>query len=205
MTSRKIIIIVAILAKRIYCLVSRAFSFSNWFSFSFLRRIISFSFWAILNFVSDILVDIELFYSYIRQNGQITDEWYLSNMFTYNYWSYFQANNWLSPERENFLHQGILNFILFMSYQYLDNKGNHIEKISQKAFKSIYIYTPQDKKTEELKSMVINTLIMVEKKKRGDFDIANNSEIFKSITWTLQNTILNMDSQLIEDKDKNQR
>ena len=153
----------------------------------------------------DILNDIELFYNYIRQNGQITDEWYLSNTFKHNYWSYFHSISWLSSERENYLHQGILNFILFMSYQYLDSKGDHIKSISQKAFRLIYNFISKDKKTEQLRSIVIRTLIMVEKKKRGSFNIANNSEIFKSITWTLQNTILNMDSQFIENQDKNQR
>ncbi len=155
--------------------------------------------------VLDIINDIELFYSYILKNGQIVDERYLSNVFADDFWSYLKTYSWLSPQRETFLHQGILNLTLFLSYQYLDDKGQHIEKISQKAFRLLSSFSPRIEKTEKLRNIVLEVLIMVEKKKQGTFSIVDNGEIYKFITWTLQNTILNIDSQLIEEKDKNQR
>jgi len=152
-----------------------------------------------------IIANIEIFYSYILKNGQLVDDWNLKNLFPNNYWSYLQSYNWLSKKYENYLHQGVLNFILFLSYQYLDNRGDHIKKSTQKVLNSIYSFSPKNKKTKKLHSFVIEALIMVKKKKQDNFNIENNSKILKSITWTLQNTILNIESQLFEKNDKNQR
>ena len=143
--------------------------------------------------ISAVITDIEIFYTYMHKNKQLEDDIYLIYIYSNNYWSYLHSYSWLSHEQENYLHQGILNFILFHCYQYLDNKEDQFYKSTHKILNSLYSFSPQNEKTRKLQSMVIEALIMVKRKKQGNFNIENNSVIFKYITWTLQNTILNMD------------
>jgi len=147
-----------------------------------------------------VITDIETFYVYMQKTSQLSNGLCLKNLFSNNYWYYLHTYRWLSYERENYLHQGILNFILFHCYQYLDNKEDQINKSTHKILSSLYSFSPQDEKTKKLQSMVIEALIMVRRKKQGNFNIENNSIIYKYITWTLQNTKLNTDSEITENK-----
>ncbi len=153
--------------------------------------------------VLTVITDIETFYTYMQKNRQLEDDLYLKNLLSNNYWYYLHKYSWLSHEHENYLHQGILNFILFHCYQYLDNKEDQINKSTHSILSSLYSFSSQNEKTKKLQSMVIEALIMVRRKKQGDFKIENNSIIYKYITWTLQNTILNTDSEITENKDIN--
>ena len=153
--------------------------------------------------ISAVINDIEIFYTHMQKNKQLEDHLYLRNLLSNNYWSYLHSYSWLSPESENYLHQGILNFILFLCYQYLDNNEEQIYKSTNEILSSLYSFSPQNEKTKKLQNMVIEALIMVNRKKQDNFHIENNSVIFKYITWTLQNTILNMGSRLAENGNNN--
>lgn len=152
--------------------------------------------------VQDIFYDLTLFYKFINQNDRILDDWYFQNVFTSRYWVHLTNYDWLTDDEMTCLHQGILNLILFLSYQYLDNKGKHIEKISQKAFRSLSSFSPQAEKTKKLRNNVLKALMMVEKKRQGSLSIVDNVEMNKTITWTLQNTMFNSGIQLHENENQ---
>ena len=94
--------------------------------------------------ISTVITDIETFYVYMQKTRQLSEGLYLKNLFSDNYWYYLHSYRWLNYERENYLHQGILNFILFHCYQYLDNKEDQIYKSTHKILSSLYSFSPQN-------------------------------------------------------------
>ncbi len=155
--------------------------------------------------VSGIFLDIELFYNYIQQNGQIFDEWYFNNIFDIKYWNYLNNYKWLSNKETDMLHQGILNLILFLCYQNLEDNNSTIHKHLSEIQKSLIRFSSKSPKTQKLYHLVEKAIKLVENKKDDGYNIEINTEIYKSITWTLKNIILVDKNMLTEDKDKNQR
>jgi len=139
--------------------------------------------------VTKTIYDIDLFYSYLRQNTINIDEWYFDNIFSLEYHNYLHNYNWLHQRELDYLHQGILNLILFKHYRIneqtntLDTKYN-LKKVSR-AIAKLKTSSPI---TYKLQTMVLNALKSVGKNKNDD--VINDIDVLKSIKWSLQNIIL---------------
>jgi len=151
--------------------------------------------------VDDIFYDIGFFKQYIIHNEPLLDEWYLKNIFTIKYWNYLHNYKWLNSNRLDYLQQGILSLLLFINYQYLENRNRiivaHIDTIN----KSLKNFSSHNQKTLKLYRMVKSSIGKVERKMAGDFNSETNIEIYKSITWTLKNIILADKNITVENKD----
>ena len=141
--------------------------------------------------VDDIMADIDLFYSYLQQNKEVFDEWYFKNVFTSPYWNYLQNYNWLSKSEQDYLHQGILNFILFMSYQSLEEKSEVIDRNINEVSKALNNYVGNGIDTRKLKEITLKALRQVEHKTTDANIIQNRNEIYRSLKWALTNIIIN--------------
>ncbi len=140
--------------------------------------------------VAGIMKDIDFFYGYIEKNGQVMDEWYFSHVFTTPYWNYLHRYKWLNRADQDFLDRGILSILLFMAYNYLEGKGDiivrHLDEIKQ----NVKHFQSSDVQAKKLQNIVTGALKLAEKKQKGVFDNKTNKTIFKSITWTLKNIVL---------------
>ncbi len=136
--------------------------------------------------VSDILFDIELFYCYLQQYGQIIENWYFQNVFRTNYWGYLENYRWLTTKQQNFLHQGILSILLFKCYQHLENTSKINESDIGRIKYSVNSFHPNTLLSKRLKTIVEKAITMVE---NGTCDNSEN-ELLESITWTLKNIVL---------------
>jgi len=156
--------------------------------------------------VQEVIFDIHLFYKNLRQNKHIINEWHFKNVFSAHYWQYMGNYRWLNHEEEIFLHQGILNLLLFRLY-FIVSCGNHSElelKYNQieKAVCSLKTINPQ---TNELRKHVCNILKAIEDSKSDDGKFVNPNSFHKSINWTLHNIILTDKSSTITIKNKYQK
>ena len=139
--------------------------------------------------VDDVLNDINLFYSSLQQYDGAFDDWYFKNVFTAPYWRYLKHYRWLSTKEQNYLHRGVLSFILFMSYQSLKEESDIVEVNLKEILKSLEMFTSSNHKTSKLKGLAQNSIKIVNQKIKGN---ANNSnKIINSIKWTLTNIIIN--------------
>ena len=142
--------------------------------------------------VIQITSDIKSFYRNIVENHKdvVDDEPYFNKVISTKYWSYLNYTKGLNVQEQDFLQQGILSILLFLSFHYLDNKEGQIGSNSTEIYKSLMHFHSINNISMKLRSKLMNAIIMVEKKKNGHYDQESNSEIYKSITWTLQNIIL---------------
>ena len=144
--------------------------------------------------VDDVMNDIDLFYSSLQQYDGTFDDWYFKNVFTAPYWQYLKHYKWLSTKEQNYLHQGVLTFILFMSYQYLNGKTNIVESRLKEIAGVLKQFNGNNSKTNKLKDMTQNAVEMAQQKKSGNF--SNNSKIVKSIKWILTNIIIENETKI---------
>jgi len=142
------------------------------------------------NKVDDMFCDIELFYSLINQNTHKLNEWYFQNMFTKKYWLHLKNYAWLTSSKQTYLHQGILNIILFQIHQYLEEDGNLSKNSLSQIKEALYSYSSQNKTTTNLSNLVKDALVLSTLKIQGKYNSNANKEIYKSIAWTLKNTII---------------
>lgn len=142
------------------------------------------------NKVDDMFCDIELFYSLINQNTHKLNEWYFQNMFTKKYWLHLKNYAWLTSSKQTYLHQGILNIILFQIHQYLEEDGNLSKSNLSQIKEALYSYSSQNKTTTNLSNLVKDALVLSTLKIQGKYNSNANREIYKSIAWTLKNTII---------------
>ena len=139
----------------------------------------------------DILYDIDFFYSSLQQTPGLIDNRFFEKIFRAPYWKFLKHFDELDKEELDYLHQGVMGILLFMGYQYLFDKGDQIAKAHKEITGSLYRFSSDNGKTEKLKDLVLETLKMVALKKAGQLDVNRNNEIYKSITWTLKNIVLN--------------
>ena len=139
----------------------------------------------------DIINDIDFFYALLQQNPELLDNRFFEKIFPAPYWKFLKHFDELEKEELDYLHNGILGILLFMGYQYLYEKGDKIVKAHKEIADSLHAFSSGNEKTEKLKGLVLETLNKVVRKKAGEFDKNQNNEIYKSITWTLKNIVLN--------------
>ncbi len=138
--------------------------------------------------VDDVLNDIGLFYSSLQKYNGAFDDWYFKNVFTAPYWQYLKYYKWLSTEEQNYLHQGILSLILFMSYQSLQEESDIVENNINNILNALEIFNGNNNKTNKLKSLTQNAIEMAQQKFKGE--LSDNNKIISSIKWTLTNIII---------------
>jgi len=138
--------------------------------------------------VGDVLNDIDLFYSSLQQYDGAFDDWYFKNAFAEPYWRYLKHYNWLSTKEQNYLHRGVLTFVLFMSYQSLKEESDIVEVNLKEILKSLEMFTSSNHKTSKLKGLAQDSIKMVSQKIKGNTN--NSNTIIKSIKWTLTNIII---------------
>lgn len=145
--------------------------------------------------VTDILFDIELFYGYLQQYGQIIEIWYFQNVFTTKYWEYLDYYSWLSPQKQTKLHQGILSLLLFKCYQHLENTAKMDDDVIRDILYSINRFHTSSLTSMRLKSMVKKAISIV----LNNSSNYSENELLESITWTLKNIVLtnNIEKQTI--------
>ncbi len=140
--------------------------------------------------VKDILYDINLFYKFINQNGRILEDWYFQNVFTSKYWLHLSDYKWLTEDKLAYLHQGILNILLFRIHQHLEEGGTFTQIVFIDLQKALNSYTSQNETSVKLSNLVKDALELAKLKQQGKYDSNTNGKIYKSITWTLKHTIL---------------
>ncbi len=136
--------------------------------------------------VDIVLFDIDLFYSYIRQCGNIIDTWYFQNVFTEDYWKYLGSFKYYSTNRLNQLHQGILCILLFKYFHHIQQLSvlGEREIVSiQNAVRRLHCLTPL---TYKLQAIVLKSISSIEQANGK----ANENEILSSISWTIKHIIL---------------
>jgi len=139
------------------------------------------------NKVKDMFYDIALFYKYINQNLHKLDELYFQKMFSKRYWVYLNSYPWLTDEKQDYLHQGILNIMLFQIHKHLE-ENDDLSKATLLVFKkALYSYSPRDKITNDLCNLAKDTILLITLKQQGKHNSNTNGKIYKSITWTLKN------------------
>ena len=140
--------------------------------------------------IKDILYDINLFYKFINQNGRILEDWYFQNVFTSKYWLHLSDYKWLTEDKLAYLHQGILNILLFRIHQHLEEGGTFTQIVFIDLQNALNSYTSQNRTSVKLSNLVKDALELAKLKQQGKYDSNTNGEIYKSITWTLKHTIL---------------
>jgi len=147
-----------------------------------------------------VLDEIELFYYYLLNNDEIYDDWYFKNIFTTEYWYYLKNYNWLSPAKQDYLHQGILNFILFLSYNSLEHKSNTIDSHLFKIEKAVRNFVSDNKKSLLLKSYTLKSIDLLKQKSLDANDNKRKAEIYKALKWTLINVILKQENEIVNQR-----
>jgi len=137
-----------------------------------------------------VIYDIDLFYEYLRQNEKLIDQWYFNNVFSAEYWRYLRNYNWLKPDDLNYIHQGILNMILFKIYSNLEGKEPENKISSKKIIKAINKLETNNMLTVKLGNEVANALSLVGNNKKRLENNDKRSKMYKSINWALRNIIL---------------
>jgi len=146
------------------------------------------------NNVDVVIKDIDLFYALLQQYDEAFEEWYFKKMFNTPYWHCLKHYSWLSTKEQNYLHQGVLTFILFMSYQYLNGKTNIVESRLKEIAGVLKQFNGNNSKTNKLKDMTQSAVEMAQQKKSENF--SNNSKIVKSIKWVLTNIIIENETKI---------
>jgi len=139
--------------------------------------------------ISNVIEDINLFYSYLRQNNLDINDWYFDNIFTLKYHNYLHNYSWLNKRELDYLQQGILNLILFKYYRGIGETSTSVNKnVLRKVTRVIAKHNPPNPITQKLQTLVLNAL----KSGVGNHNnyIINDNDILKSINWSLQNIIL---------------
>ncbi len=136
--------------------------------------------------VTDILYDIDLFYTYLQLYGQTFEIWYFQNVFTARYWEYLGNFNWLNPQKQAFLHQGILSLILFKCYLHLENTSTMDKVVIREISHSINKFHINNSTNSRLLTMVKKAIVFV----KDDMGNELENEILESMAWTLKNIIL---------------
>jgi len=140
--------------------------------------------------ISDIIIDIELFFDFVKQNEQTIDSWNFEKVFTIQYWNYLQNYYWLQNDKQDRLHQGILSMFLFLSLLYLNNSCFIIITYLNPISKSLETYSSTNNNSIKLHKMLSKTLVLVKEKKNNVSKPDSNQKIYKSITWMLKYIIL---------------
>ncbi len=140
--------------------------------------------------IEDVLYDINLLYKYINQNAHIIDSWCFQTVFKSKYWLYLLNYKWLTDKELDYLHQGVLNIILFRIQQHLEESGTFPQKVFLDIQNSLNYFSSKNETSVKLCRMVKDALKLAMLKQEGKYDNTTNGEIYKSITWTLKNTIL---------------
>jgi len=151
------------------------------------------------NRITLVLDEIDLFYYYLQNNTDTFDDWYFKNIFTTHYWHYLKNYKWLSSEKQDHLHQGILSIVLFQSYNSLEYKPNALDTNLIKIEKAIANLVSKDKKSLALKGFALRAIDLLKHKSNGN---GNNSkaEIYKSIKWTLINIIFKQENKIVNQR-----
>lgn len=135
--------------------------------------------------------DINTLYFIINKNDGKIGEWYLKNTNSKQHISLLVNFSHLSNDELALLHQGILNIQLFNIYKYLEENGAFTKSEFSKLRKALYSFSPVDILTIKLCQLLKKSLLLVTLKQQGKYDKNTNGQIYKSITWTLKNTIIN--------------
>ncbi len=140
--------------------------------------------------VQEVIYDIGLFYEYLRQNEKLIDQWHFKNVFSAQYWRYLRHYNWLKPEEINYVHQGILNLILFKTYLNLGDERQINTIASGKIIKAVNKLESSNALTIKLENKVVNALRLVANNRNTLLNDEKRSEIYKSVNWALKHIIL---------------
>ena len=156
--------------------------------------------------VQEVIFDIHFFYKNLRQNKHIINEWHFKNVFSVPYWQYFKNYRWLNHEEEDFLHQGILNLLLFRLY-FIASSGKPplLELKLNQIKKSLCNLKTSNAKTLKLQKYVFNLLRAFEGSIPGTGKFVNPNSFHKAINWTLYNIILTDKSSKITLDNKYQK
>ncbi len=138
--------------------------------------------------ISEVIYDIDLFYNYLRQNKYVVDEWYFNNVLTIDYRRYLKNFNWMKQDELSYLHQGVLNLILFKLY-FLCEKPDSVLYPSRSLARALNNFESINPKTNKLLNLAKKTLIILEQKQENNTDTPFNPEIYESIKWTTQNIL----------------
>ena len=154
------------------------------------------------NKVYSVIRDIDYFFAYIKQNGEIND-WQFRQIFPAKYWNYINYFSWLTAVEQNYLITGCLSITLFIAHSYLENNGNLIPENYSDIEKALNSFTPKTSTHERLYYMVKEALIFTWKKMNNIETKEHKNNIYQSIGWTLNNIILTQPP--LNKKIKNQR
>jgi hypothetical protein len=145
--------------------------------------------------VTIVLDEIDLFYHYLQNNTDMFDDWYFKNIFTTQYWYYLKNYKWLSVNKQDYLHQGILSFIMFLCYNSIEGQPNIIDSHLGEVEKAIRDFASNNKKSLALKSFSLRAIELLKHKSNHTDDDNNKAEIYKSIKWTLINIIFKQENK----------
>ena len=140
--------------------------------------------------IADIMFDIDLFFNYLNQYGQIIDVWYFQNVFTSNYWEYLGNYNWLSQKKQDFIHQGIMSIVLTMCYQHMEQTRKISSSNQDSILRSLEHFRSDNVKSKKLRNIVISSMNLIKEQNTENYSEETKSEIYNSILWTIKNIIL---------------
>jgi hypothetical protein len=138
----------------------------------------------------NIILDINSFYDIIATDNFDTCDWDFDNMVSGKYWLFLDNKYKAFETEKDFIQQGILTLLLFMVFQLLDDRANLSIGQLKGIKKSIYNFESDNTKSIKLLGFVQNAIILAELKTLYKTDESPNEDIYRSISWTLQNIIL---------------
>ncbi len=137
------------------------------------------------NSVDETLEDINLFYNFISDKGETVDAWFFTHVFTGRYYDYLQDFKFLSPEKLNVLHTGVLTILLFKIIV-LSNENQYPDRAElQKIKRRISNFHPADAISRKLTDFIQQAISMCE----YGYETKDINEIYRTIHWTMNNVI----------------
>jgi hypothetical protein len=134
--------------------------------------------------VMEVLDEITLFYSNLNENKEVIDEWCFSHVFNTDYCNYLKNYSWLEQEKLDYLHQGVLNLVLFKMFSLMGNNKHSSKREMHMVLHRIDKFTPLSIKTKKLAELTKRSISIL------NGNTGNKNEINKIISWTLNNIIL---------------
>lgn len=141
--------------------------------------------------LTNVMHDIDLFYTYLNKNNANIDEWYFRNVFTEDYSQFLKNYTWLSKEEINYLHRGVLSLLLFKSFSMIQG-GNYKQLTANNINSELNLikFSTTDPLTEKLRKLTLGAIKLQKKSKKKKIESNENKELVRSVTWTLHNIVL---------------
>jgi hypothetical protein len=137
-----------------------------------------------------IISDINSFYEIIATDSFDTCDWDFDNLISGKYWLFLDSKYKGFKTERDFIQQGILTMLLFLVFQLLENRTRLSIVQLKEIKKSIYNFKNGNAKSIKLFGFVQNAINLAELKTLCKTDKGSNEDIYRSISWTLQNIIL---------------